>query len=123
MKPVDLKSMSVAMLVQRFTDLCLGQYEAELRGELAQENRLIREMFAVREELKARPGDQRTALLSLYDHPNAQVRLMAATETLAVAPEEARRMLEIIRATEPPPQGPDAGMCLWTLDQGIFKPS
>lgn len=123
MKPVDLKSMPVAALVQRFTDLCLGQYEAELRGELAKENRLIKEMFAVREELKARPGDQRSALLSLYDHPNAQVRLMAAKETLAVAPQEARRMLEVIRATEPPPQGPDAGMCLWTLDQGIFKPT
>lgn len=123
MKPVDLKSMSVAALVRRFTDLCLRQYEAELRSEHAKENRLIKDMFAVADELKVRPGDQRTALLPLYDHPNAQVRLMAATETLAVAPQEARRMLEVIRATEPPPQGPDAGMCLWTLDQGIFKPT
>ena len=123
MKPVDLRSMSVATLVQRFVDLCLGQYEAELRSENAKENRLIKDMFAVADELKARPGDQRTALLSLYDHPNAQVRLMAATETLAVAPEEARRMLEVIRATEAPPQGPDAGMSLRALDEGSYKPT
>ncbi len=115
--------MSVGALVQRFIELCLGQYEAELRGELAKENRLIKDMFAVADELKTRPGDQRTAFLPLYDHPNPQVRLMAAKETLAVAPKEARQLLEVIRATEESPQGPDAGMCLWALDQGIFEPT
>jgi hypothetical protein len=37
-------------------------------------------------ELKARDSDQRTALMTLYDYPNMQVRLKAAIHALAVAP-------------------------------------
>ena len=59
-------------------------------------NRLFWQMEAVEGQLKARIGDQRRALLRLYDHPNAQVRLTAAKATLAVAPEAARRLLRTI---------------------------
>jgi hypothetical protein len=123
MKPAKLQDMSVGALVEKFSALCLGQYEAELRGEHSKENRLIRQMFAVREELKARPGDQRHALMPLYRHPNIQVRLMAAKETLAVAPATARELLQAIKDSKQMPQSMDAGMCLWTLDEGIFKPT
>src|SRR5262249_46404110 len=68
-------------------------------------------------------GDQRRALLPLYDHPNAQVRLKAVKATLAVAPERARRMLEIIADSREYPQAGDAGMTIDALDQGIFKPT
>lgn len=123
MNPANLKHMSVAALVEKFSALCLGQYEAELRSEHSKENRLIRRMFAVREELKARPGDQRRALMPLYHHPNIQVRLMAAKETLAVESVAAREMLQAIKDSKQMPQSLDAGMCLWTLDEGIFKPA
>ena len=123
MNPTSFAKLSVAELVEHFTVLCVGQYEAELRGEGAKENRLIREMFAVREELKARPGDQRHALVPLYSHPNIQVRLMAAKETLAVASAAARDMLQAIKDSKQMPQSMDAGMCLWALDEGIFKPT
>jgi ParB-like chromosome segregation protein Spo0J len=123
MKPANLQGMSVAALVEKFCALCLSQYEAELRSELSKENRLIRQMFAVREELKARPGDQRHALMPLYRHPNIQVRLMAAKETLAVAPVAAREMLQAIKDSGQMPQSMDAGMCLWALDEGIHKPT
>ncbi len=123
MNPASFKKLSVAELVERFTVLCVGQYEAELRGEGAKENRLIREMFKVREELKARPGDQRSALLPLYEHPNIQVRLMAAKETLAIAPSAARHLLETIKASGQMPQSMDAGMSLWNLERGVFKPT
>lgn len=122
MKPANLQDMSVPALVEQFTALCIGQYEAELRGEHSKENQLIRQMFAVREELKTRAGDQRSALLPLYDHPNVQVRLMAAKETLAVAPSAARQLLEAIQASKEQPQAMDAGMCLWNLETGVFKP-
>jgi hypothetical protein len=118
----DLKQMSVADLVERFAALGVGQFQAELRGELAKQNKLILEMRPLVEELKVRPGDQRTALLQLLDHPNVQVRFMAATLTLAVAPATARQVLQMIKDSGQQPQALDAGMCLWNLDRGVFKP-
>src|SRR5581483_2704952 len=46
--------------------------------EIARFNRLFDRKRAIQDELKARRGDQRRALLTLFDHPNAQVRLNAA---------------------------------------------
>ena len=123
MKPIDLQDMSVVALVERFTALCIGQYEAELRSENSKENRLIKQMWAVSIELKRRPGDQRSELLRLYSHPHVQVRLMAAKETLAVAPSAARQLLQAIRESNEQPQAMDAGMCLWNLENGVFKPT
>jgi hypothetical protein len=115
--------MPVAALIERFTALCVSQYEAELRGEQSKQNRLIKQMWSVTEELKQRAGDQRSELVKLYEHPNIQVRLMAAKETLAVAPAAARQLLQTIRESEQQPQAMDAGMCLWNLDRGVFKPT
>jgi hypothetical protein len=80
-------------------------------------------MVAIKDELKMRHGDQRRELLSLYDHPNVQVRLNAAKVTLAVAPEPAREVLQAISDSLEYPQAGDAGMSLWNLEQGIFKPT
>lgn len=80
-------------------------------------------MFDVCEELKARAGDQRSALVSLYSHPNLQVRLMAAKLTLAVAPAAAKQLLQEIADSKEYPQAGDAGMSLWALKQGIFRPT
>ena len=93
------------------------------RGDVPQVNRLFDKIEAIEQELKARPGDQRRALIPLYNHPNMQVRVKAAKATLAVAPEAARGTLEAISAANWPPQSLDAGMCLWALDRGIFKPT
>ena len=120
---LDLKKMSTPDLVDRFASLGIGQYQAELRGELAKENNLILQMRPLVEELKSRPGDQRTALLALLDHTNIQVRLMAAKLTLAVAPAAARQILQAIKDSGQQPQALDAGMCLWELDRGTFKPT
>ena len=91
--------------------------------EIAEFNRLYGQMDAVKKELKSRPGDQRRALLTLYDHPNIQVRLTAAEGTLAVAPEAARGLLQSIKDSREYPQAADAGMTFWDLDRGIFKPT
>jgi hypothetical protein len=123
MKPGSLEKMPVLALVERFKALCLAQYEAELRSEGSKENGLIKEMWAVSDELKRRSGDQRSQLISLYTHSNARVRLMAAKQTLAVAPAAARQLLEAIQAAKSQPEALDAGMCLWALDDGSFKPT
>lgn len=123
MTRLTLREMSVEQLVDRFATLALAQDEADLDSDIERYNRAFREMMAVQDELKKRTGDQRRALLRLYKHPNAQVRLMAAKITLAVAPQEARRLLQEIADSTEYPQAGDAGMSLINLERGIFKPS
>jgi hypothetical protein len=122
-KRANFKDMSVDQLVERFTSITLDQDKALRTSNHARYNRLFDEMEAVKQELRARHGDQRRALLRLYDHPNAQVRLKAVKATLAVAPDLARRMLEAIAESREYPQAGDAGMTIDALDRGIFKPT
>ena len=123
MKRIDLSEMNVEQLVERFAAVALEQDDAILMHDNAKFTRLFWQMEAVEEELKARNGDQRQALLRLYHHPNAQVRLTAAKATLAVAPDAARRLLRTIADSKEYPQAGDAGMSLVNLDRGIFKPT
>jgi hypothetical protein len=118
-----LKDMSVDQLVEFFTEIGVHQDRAVLIGETANYNRLYDQKAAVVTELKAREGDQRRALLRLYNHPSMQVQLNAATATLALAPEAAIRVLQSIEASRTPDHALRAGMTLSALDQGIFKPT
>jgi hypothetical protein len=93
-----------------------------LYDEIGKYNRLYDQMKGVREQLKSRPGDQRRALLPLYQHENWQVRLNAAHATLALEPEAGRQMLETIANSRHFPQAGYAGMSLSSLDRGIYKP-
>ncbi len=123
MKQTNLADMTVEQLVERFTAITLDQDKAILMHQHAKFNRLFDEMQAVANELKSRQGDQRRALISLYDHPNAQVRLKAIKATLAVAPETARRMLKAMADSSEFPQAGEAGMSIDNLERGIFKPT
>jgi hypothetical protein len=118
-----LQGMTVDQLIQRFTAIGVEQDQALLRGQHARFNRLFDEMLAIEDELKARDGDQRRELLSLYSHPNAQVRLNAVKATLAVTPEFARQRLQVLADSREYPQTGDAGMTIDALDRGIFKPT
>ncbi|NWG24478.1 MAG: DUF2019 domain-containing protein [Pseudorhodoplanes sp.] len=121
MKPESLKKMGVEALVERFADIGVAQDKALLYDEIGKFNRLYDQKTAVLDELKSRPGDQRRALIPLYNHPNMQVRLNAAKATLAVVYPEAYRMLEAIADSGWHPQAGDAGMSLSNLERGIFK--
>lgn len=123
MKRLKLQDLSVDQLLERFTAIALEQDQALLMDEIARFNKLFDQMDAVKKELKSRSGDQRRALLALYDHPNIQVRLKAAVGTLAVEPESARKLLQTIAESREYPQAADAGMTLGELDRGIFKPT
>lgn len=122
MKSTSLHTMKTSELIERFASIGVEQDKALRLDDLAKYSRLCLQMKAVDEELRSRSGDQRKSLLTLYDHPNVQVRLMAAKLTLAVAPDAARQLLRYIHDWETQPQAGDAGMCLWTLDEGIFVP-
>jgi hypothetical protein len=115
--------MTIDQLVERFVEICVAQSEALLDDDVGKFRRSFEQMRAVLEELKLRPGDQRTALTPLYEHPNMQVRLKAAKNTLAVTPDAARKVLESIQASQHYPQAMEAGMCLRNLETGFFKPT
>jgi hypothetical protein len=119
---MNIGSLTVDQLVARFVLVCLNQDQALAGSDVAKFNRLYDEMASIRDELRSRPGDQRRALVTLYDHPVAQVRLQAACETLALAPRAARTVIERIANSKEYPQAGDAGMTLDALDRGIFKP-
>lgn len=122
MKRVKLSDMTVEQLVQLFAEFAVQQDAALLYRAQGEVNKLYFKLDAIKKELKSRPGDQRVALLPLYDHKNMQVRVKAAKATLAIAPEAARAQLEAIRASGWQPQALEAGMSLGELDRGGFKP-
>ncbi len=123
MKNVLLMDMTAPRLVERFIELALGQFKAELYGEIAKYNRLYREIVAIEQELKSRTGDQRTILAPLFVHPNPQVRLMAAQSTLAVAPTAARQTLQQLWDRKEFPQAAYAMGTLRALERGDRKPT
>jgi hypothetical protein len=123
MKRTEISKVAAADLVELFEKIGVAQDEALLGGEIAKFNRLYDRMAAVSDEVKRRDGDQRRALQSLYNSENMQVRLKAAIHTLAVAPVEARKLLEAVAASNWLPQAGDAGMMLLALDNGTYRPS
>jgi enoyl reductase-like protein len=112
---------TVDQLVQRFVEIALAQYDANYRFDVARYNRLYRAMEKVRSELKSR--QERSALLPLLQADNLQVRLQAATELLAIAPDQAQSALLGIRETGTMPQAAEAGLMLNAFDRGEYRPT
>lgn len=122
MKPVSLENMSVDELVERFSMLAVEQDGARREENIRGVNQLYDALKDVEGELRLRDGDQRRALLRLYDHKNSQVRLKAAEATLAVAPDAARHMLQALADSREYPQSADARSAIRYLEKGIYKP-
>lgn len=122
MKQAKLSSSTTNELVVQFAEIGVAQYEAILNLDARRYNRLYDEMTLVSQELKQRAGDERKRLTELYRHPNIQVRLKAAIHTLAVYPQEARKVLEEVGSLKGYPPCADARMMLRALDQGTYVP-
>jgi hypothetical protein len=121
-----LSEMSVGEHVERFLAIAIDQDKAIFDENNTRFNALYKQMPTVRDELRARPGDQRNALRALralLDHPNVQVRLKAAITTLALAPDISERVLRQIADSKRLPQAADAGLILDGLRDGSFVPS
>ncbi len=123
MSRVNLKRLSTNDLLLLFEKLCVEQYDSLDRQEYAAFNRRYDRIQAIEDELKSRPGDQRRILMTLFGHPNMQVRLTAARATLAVDYLAARREIQEIADSKWGPQCGDAGMTLINLDNGIYRPT
>lgn len=121
--PINLNILSVEKLVDRFAEIGVLQDDALLDQDIQRYNDLFKKMQDVVAELKSRPGDQRSALLALYQHANRQVRVRAANNTIDVAPIAARKLLKDISESGWQPQAGDAGMSLWMLDREPTKQS
>jgi hypothetical protein len=113
---------SVEELADLFLLFSIEQDEAERNDELARYNRLFSREHAVTDELKGRHGDQRRVLTRFYDHPNFKVRLNAAHATLAIMPEQARAVFEIIAQSGRQDYARSASETLRNLDSGFYKP-
>jgi cytochrome c oxidase assembly protein Cox11 len=116
MRRTDLHSMTVDQLAEQFVSIALDQDEALFKDQISRFNRLHHQMKDVVNELKSRPGDQRSILLPLYTHRNIQVRLKAARTTIDVAPKAAREVFQKIVDSRRYPQAADALAAIWRLD-------
>lgn len=114
---------SVQELVERFVSTGLAQYEAAYVVDTGKYNRLYARMQDIRGELRRREGDQRRALLPLLNHPNVQVRMMAAHTVLTISPDLARKAFQSVRDSGIFPQAADASGTLRALDNGTYIPS
>lgn len=119
----DLAGLTVQQLVAAFAEAGIAQAHADLHRKYSIYTRLYRKTEAIQAELKSRAGDQRSALVALLDHPNPQVRYMAAEFTLAVAPEASRKALQELSDRNIYPQAADARGTLWSLEAGRRKPT
>ena len=116
----DLSTMPTPDLVREFTEIAVQQSYAEAREDFARFRILYDLMQVVADELKAR--NARHFLSSLYEHPNLWVRYKAAVHTLIVMPQEARAVLEDLKAKKLYPAAADAYGLLDALDNGSFVP-
>src|SRR3954468_9114167 len=99
MNQIDLHTLSTNQLVERFTDIGLQKYQQLLRNDVTKFNKLYDQMAAIVQELRSRPDDERRALIALYVHPNFQVRMKAAVNSLALNYDAARHVLEEIASS------------------------
>jgi len=120
-KSIDVKSMSIEALLDRFEEICM--VESELQHDMFDEgvkkfNQCQDALFRVLDELKARGPDARRMLSRFYTHFNDFIRLKAATLSYRVAPEPARRVLEELKKMEPIDEAYVAGATLARIDNG-----
>jgi hypothetical protein len=123
MNPNDLCNMATDQLIAVYIDLSIREAEAIDRQEMGKVKTLYGQLQAICTVLRARGPEARRTLVPLLGHRNAQLRLNAAKELLAVVPDQARATLENIAAHGPDQQSGDAGMTLQLLDDGVFKPT
>ncbi|WP_158304136.1 DUF2019 domain-containing protein [Azorhizobium caulinodans] len=109
-------------LVALFIDLSLEMKRADDWMENGAYNRAYDKQRKVTVELRARPGDERHALLPLLAHSDIQVRLDAATATLALSP-AATEAMRGIASLGYCWQAVRARSMLQAIDEGSWKPT
>ena len=124
MRAADLEMLSTEQLIELFLAISLAEEDELLysNDESRGFNKLFREEQAVVDELQRRPGDQRSVLLTLYNHQNTWVRHNAAVNSLVLAPEEGRKVLQEIADSGELPYSAEASVTIDALNNGTFVP-
>ena len=122
MKSAALPELTIDQLIQDFAQLAQQMGTAVLDSETGRFNRMFPRMEAIDRELRSRGREARMALSPLLDDKNRFVRYYAAKYLLGLVPDSARRVIEEIARFKFDALCGDAGMCLYALDKGIFKP-
>lgn len=121
MTQAKLELLSDSDLIAEFVKLAEQRGAANEDGDVPRSNRAARQMFSLDDIFRKRGRGVRSLLLPLLDHRNEWVRYSAATRLLRIAPERARATIEQVAAGVGPIAG-DAGMTLYELDRGGWKP-
>ncbi|MFC0241260.1 DUF2019 domain-containing protein [Rhodopseudomonas telluris] len=121
-KRTRYQEVATPELVALFESITTEQCDASWCWQASRYNRLFGQMVAICDELKSRDDDQRLALLPLLQSQNVQVRLMAAIQLLALAPQQARDALESVIVSGYTPQDVQARSMLRALDEGTYVP-
>ena len=122
MKKPSLQSQSVAELIAAYERIGIEQYDAIEDDKISLYNKIYKLQRDIMNELIFRGFDARAQITKFLDHPNIQVRVYAAIDSLVVAPEAARAVLQEIRLSRIAPQCIDAGFIIIGLDDGSFIP-
>lgn len=122
MKSTYVKELTTEQLIAEFKRLARRMGSAVLDSETQLFNRLFPRMQAIDRELRSRGHVARITLDSLLDDEDRFVRYCAAKYLLGLVPDRARRVIEEIAKYKYDALCFDAGMCLYALDAGIFKP-
>jgi Domain of unknown function (DUF2019) len=123
MSELDFVGMSTVHLVDAYADLSQKQGDSLERFEMAEVRKLFNRRMEIKKVLRARGLEAGRALIPLLKHKDAQVRLNAAEDLMAIVPRQARAALEDIAAHGPSQQKGAAGMYLLQFDEGAFKPT
>ena len=122
MKKPSFQSQSIPELIAAYERIGIEQYDAIEDDKTSLYNKLYKLQRDIMNELIFRGFDARAQITKFLDHPNIQVRVYAAIDSLVVAPEAARAVLQEIRLSRIAPQCIDAGFIIIGLDDGSFIP-
>jgi hypothetical protein len=122
MKLQAMASPTMHQLVEEFIRISKERGAAILDSNTINAKRTFEEMRAVDRILRSRGRDSRLALLPLLEDKDRFVRYFAAKYLLGLVPDRARHVIEEIAKLKYDALSGDAGMCLYALDKGIFKP-
>jgi hypothetical protein len=114
--------MTDAELVSQFSEIAKVRGEATMMLDTRRANACFDRMKTVDMEMRARGTEARKALIPLLSDPDRYVRYYAAIYLLALAPDQARAILEWNTKFEVGILAADARGMLRALDEGTYKP-
>ena len=122
MKSQKLVDLDNDALVAQFVAAAKQRGLAVLNHEIRKANRIFQIMWDIDLVLRSRGKEARLRLVPLLDDKDRFVRYFAAKKLLGLVPDRARVGIEGIADPKFDALSGDAGMCLYALDEGIFKP-